>query len=783
MRSFYTLFFIICLCGMVSAQNGLSVTGTVTNGGVPAQSVTVTLTPVGATTAKYTELSAANGSFGFKAPPGHYVIKAVADNGAVASSAIMVGLGEQEAVELKLAEPAAIRETVTISADAEQPVSEVTKTVNVIGAQEMRDRADFSLAETLKTIPGFRVQQLGGFGRTASIKTRGLRNQDTALLIDGIRFRDASSITGDATPFVSDLTLTSVSRVEVLRGPGSSLYGTNAVGGTIDLQTPLPRPGLHGQISGAFGSYGLKRFRGNLSDGTRDGKFGFNIALARTAYTEGIDGEDDAQNTNFQSRIEFSPSGNSNISARLFVSDAYARLNSDPDTLGPLPSSNFGVIDAVEGLNFTPDVNDPDNFQRSKFFNGQLVFNQILNRSLVFQGYYSGLKSSRKNDNGFLGVGFQSGSTSIFDGLIQTLNGHFDWTPNDSHRITAGYEFEHEKFGNDGFTPDGTGNFRTRAYQSNQTVYAQDLISLLGGDLQVAGGFRAQFFDLGEPKFSVNNAPYSGVALDSPPAAITFDGSASYYFERTRTKLRAHAGSGYRVPSLYERFGTFFSNFGSPGFIALGDPRLKPERTLAFDAAVEQYISGERAKVTATYFYSKLNETIGFGNVVPPIGTTQRPFGGYINTKGGIARGVELSSAIKPANSTDIFASYTYTNSDQREPQVAGSGVLNTLGIPDHQFTVVATQRFERFWVNLDMVATSSYLAPMFSGSTFNSYVYRFKGHRKADLTAGYTFAINDEKLSLRLFGTIENLLNYEYFENGFRTYGRNGRLGMSLGF
>src|SRR5206468_12458774 len=114
-------------------------------------------------------------------------------------------------------------------------------------------RADFSLVEALQTIPGFRVQQLGGFGRTASIKTRGLRNQDTAVLIDGIRFRDASAITGDASPFLSDFTLTSVNRIEVLRGSGSSLYGTNAIGGVIDFQTPEPQQGWHGQVSGAAG--------------------------------------------------------------------------------------------------------------------------------------------------------------------------------------------------------------------------------------------------------------------------------------------------------------------------------------------------------------------------------------------------------------------------------------------------------------------------------------------------------------------------------------------------
>ena len=178
-----------------------------------------------------------------------------------------------------------IREQVSvIAAGTQQTIDEVSKTVNIIDAQELRDRADFALVETLRTIPGFRVQQLGGFGRTANIKTRGLRNQDTAVLIDGIRFRDASAITGDASPFLSDFTLTSVSKIEVLRGSGSSLYGTNAIGGAIDFQTPKPQSGFHGQIGGAVGGLGLRRFRGNVSDGTNDGKFGFNSAF-RAPFT------------------------------------------------------------------------------------------------------------------------------------------------------------------------------------------------------------------------------------------------------------------------------------------------------------------------------------------------------------------------------------------------------------------------------------------------------------------------------------------------------------------
>ncbi|MBX7173444.1 MAG: TonB-dependent receptor [Pyrinomonadaceae bacterium] len=675
-----------------------------------------------------------------------------------------------------------VKETVNISANFEQTVEKVSKTINTISGQEMRDRADFSLVESLKTIPGFRVQQLGGFGRTANIKTRGLRNQDTAILIDGIRFRDATAITGDASSFLSDFTLTSVSKLEVLRGSGSSLYGTNAIGGVIDFQTPKPQSGLHGQFSTAFGGYGLQRYRGNLSDGTKDGKFGFNLGGSRTLYTKGIDNDDRATNTNFQSRLEFNPTQNTNISGRFFVSDAFVKLNSNPDTKGALPASNATIINANQGVNFVYDVNDPDNSQKSNFFSGQVALTQIITDKLIFQGYYQGLKTQRRNENGTLGVGFQSASTSIFDGQIHTANGHFNWSPNRVNEITFGYEFEQEKFGNNGFTPSGTGSFFTKVNQSSNTFYAQDLLSFLNNKLQLAGGFRAQFFNLDKPAFSVSNAPYSNVTLSNPPTAYTFDGSGSYFFEKSKTKLRAHVGNGYRVPSLYERFGTFYSSFSS-SFTALGDPNLKPEKTIAFDGGIEQNLFDSRAKFSATYFYTKLIDTIGYGNVVANIGSTTRPFGGYLNTKGGIAKGTEFSADLKPHKNTSLFASYTFTNSDQREPQVSGSRIIDTLGIPKHQFTLVATQRFKDFWVNLDFVATSNYLAPIFSNTTFGTYVYRFKGNRKADLTAGYTFKMNNEKLNLRLFGTVENLFNYEYFENGFRTFGRTGRVGLSFGF
>nr|MBA3352005.1 hypothetical protein [Blastocatellia bacterium] len=137
---------------------------------------------------------------------------------------------------------------------------------------------------------------------------------------------------------------------------------------------------------------------------------------------------------------------------------------------------------------------------------------------------------------------------------------------------------------------------------------------------------------------------------------------------------------------------------------------------------------------------------------------------------------------------TDLFASYTFTNSDIRNFRRPPIGTVasrdrKAFGIPDHQFTLVVTQRIKRLWINLDLLATGSYLAPVFSNTTFNRYTYRFGGNRRADLTAGYTFPLRKDTMSLRLFTTIENLFDHEYFENGFRTPGRNGRVGLSFAF
>jgi iron complex outermembrane receptor protein len=156
-------------------------------------------------------------------------------------------------------------------------------------------------------------------------------------------------------------------------------------------------------------------------------------------------------------------------------------------------------------------------------------------------------------------------------------------------------------------------------------------------------------------------------------------------------------------------------------------------------------------------------------------------FGGYVNTRGGLARGVELSLEVAPVRTLEVRTSYTYTNADERTPRVGG--VIRSFTIPDHQFNLTATQRVgRRLLFNFDLTASSNYLAPVFNPATFGSVVYRFEGIRKADAGANYTLPLS-EAHSLRFFGYVENLFGREYFENGFRTPGRTGKAGAQFSF
>src|SRR4029434_2042968 len=153
---------------------------------------------------------------------GSYFVEVRANGFAVfTSEEIRFARGEDKQLAVQL-NVASINESVVVTATGTaQRADEVSKVVSTLDAQEIEAKHELSLREALRGTPGVRVQQQGSPGALTTVRLRGQRNFDTALLLDGLRVRDASDINGSALPLFADLVPVALDRVEILRGAGS----------------------------------------------------------------------------------------------------------------------------------------------------------------------------------------------------------------------------------------------------------------------------------------------------------------------------------------------------------------------------------------------------------------------------------------------------------------------------------------------------------------------------------------------------------------------------------
>jgi outer membrane cobalamin receptor len=507
-----------------------------------------------------------------------------------------------------------------------------------------------------------------------------------------------------------------------------------------------------------------------------DQKLRYSLAATLLNVTKGIDGNDRLRNSVLHGSAQYRLAPATELSGRILADDAFSQLNDTPYPVAVLPAGD--VVPAIANVTFIPGPDDPDTRRASGYFSGLFAVNHNWSPAVSSRISYQGVTTRRDNRDGPGGTRFEPEYTTSdrFDGRLDTLQARTDlhiarnW-------ITAGYEWEREAFDNisrNEYAPPALQyNARLRIHQASHSAFAQEQLQLLGRRLQVSFSGRVQAFQLSQPRFSDNTSVYAGVKLQTPPRALTGDVSIAYFLQSTGTKVRAHLGNGYRSPSLYERFGG--SYFG--GFSVIGDPRLTPERLLAVDAGLDQYL-GSRAKVSVTYFYTRIQQAIvfDFSGADTPATDPYGRFGGYRNTGGGLARGVELSIETNPIRNLTLRSSYTYTNADERK-SIFATGDLRTLHISDHMFSATATQRFGRsFDMTFDLFAASAYLL------NFGNRAFAFSGPLKADMAFNYTRVLTDAT-SLRLFTRVENLLNRTYYEDGFRTPKAWATVGMKYLF
>lgn len=682
-------------------------------------------------------------------------------------------------------------------------VNQSGKRVSTVTGRDYRKRLKFTIADGLRGLPGVRVQQLRTPGSLTAIQVRGLRNRDTAILIDGLRFRDAGSIAGDASAFLSDLIYVNTERVELLRGSSSSLYGSHAIGGAIDVRSSHGGGPIHGEMSsdgGGLGTLrGLARFGGGLPLTQR---LVYSGGLSHWNVSRGLDGFDPFRNTSGQGFIRFSIRPAVTISGRLYVGDSFLAINEAPSIVDAVLANHSatGAVPAValrpeqldalsEGrafsvgpATFVPDFNDPDSRRVSSFNSSAITLRHEISPDRSYRATYQIVDTTRSYRDGPGGTGSYEpvfSSSSRFAGRVETMQLRADLAANPHQTLTIGYEYEREEYAD--FNSNGSPEpailsvTETTLRQSNHALFAQD--QLRWKRLQVAFSGRLQSFRVATPAFTGGTNPYRESRPRPLANAYTGDVAVAYFLPSRQTKLRAHARTGYRAPSSYERFGaSFFQGF--PSF--WGAPSLLSERSASYEAGLDQWFTGGKGRLSATMYYIGLEDVVTFDfGVIDSATDPWGRFGGFRNSDGAVSRGMEVDVSATPTPYTTVRAAYTFVNSDSQTPTVPGTGFYKMLGVSDHMFALTAVQTVgKRLDVILDISAVSSYPLRLYRVPGW----LVFPGPVKVDAAFSYRIPLEGAQ-GIDVYAKIENFINRQYYEDGYAAPRIWGLLGLRFRF
>ena len=781
---FVSTFLLILLAAPPYVAGGL-VSGTVTDGmGRVVSGATVSF--YRSTSLFQRTTTGPDGRFAFPdLLPGSYAIECAAEGFQNLSQ--RVRLTEQfQNVDLTLAVAGIHQRISVIASELPELPGEIGKSISLVGNEELAGQDARTLSEALLGIPGLQIQQLGGPGTLLSYRFRGLRSQDTAILIDGFRFRDPSDIQDSARPLLSDLLVGDAERIEVLRGAGSTLYGTHSVGGTINVIPRQPSRPHSGSVSFGGGSLGLYEGAAEYGGLAADSRLSYFLQAGHRNYTSGIDGNDAYRNHSGSGMISYRLPAQAQLSLRFRMTDSFTELNESPSplpSLPPLPSGVF-VRDAIPypepGATFYTQFDDPDHHGRNRFFSGSAKLDQQVSPRWGYSAGFQSLRTRRRAEDGPVvsALAQQLGRTEgpstarqSFEGSSEQLFWRNSIQVSGINSTHVGLEFDQETLDQTSF------GLTMEAKQKSLGMVIQNVTRLLEGRLHIQVAAQGKWYGLDLPRFSDETRnPYS--SLDDVETPDTYDGdvSAAYFEARTGTKLRAHAGNGHRSPSLFERFGSG----GTGAFRSyFGNPQLRPERSVFIDGGLDQFLFRDTVQLSATYFYTRLQTISDFG--VTPDDPLGRSFG-YVNRAGGLARGVEFLVSSRPTAFLEINGSYTLTKSNQ--PNVTSAGTTRVLGLSDHQFTLGAAVNPTRR-VRLHFLATgaSDYDFPVF-GLTFTipSSTYRFPGYARLNLAGVYT-AYRGERARVEWVTRIDNLLNREYYQGGFLVPKATVRSGVRVEF
>ncbi|TAK14175.1 MAG: TonB-dependent receptor [Acidobacteria bacterium] len=531
-----------------------------------------------------------------------------------------VKLNDQTSLTIVL-ELAPIADLVTVTATREAaPAGQVGASVTVFTADDIARRGTTLVSDLVREAPGVAVIQTGGRGGQTSLFLRGGESTYTKVLLDGIPLNEPGG-----TFNFAGLTTTNLSRVEVVRGAQSALFGSDAMSGVIQLVTARGVSGARPTFTGSAesGGYATRRANGTLSGAARG--WDFSVGVAATAT------DNRAPNSRLEdSTLSWSAGG---AFTNALTVRAVGRL--ETGRVGTPGQTAFGRADRDAFFDHRDGVAGVSLEQRiSANWRQRLSYGFTRTRQD---------STNLKEDAPYVpSYGTSTAPFTFFDFTYDTHNvlrrqfasyqadGRINASGRFAQLVTIAADWDGER----ATLTDRAASNVVRAERNNIGVSVQHQFTGRRGSL--ASSLRAE-----------HNDSFGDKWVPRVSGALVLHPSTNGWGELT---LKANAGRGVKEPTILQSF--------SPNAYYLGNPDLLPEIATTWDLGVSQRLAGDRARIDAVYFDNR------YENLISTRTTNFTTFAAqYFNIGNTTARGLELSgdAAIIPA--LRVTGGYTYTDS------------------------------------------------------------------------------------------------------------------------
>jgi len=635
-----------------------------------------------------------------------------------AAAAALLLASNAHAAEVPVANPdmdaTQLADVIVTANRSAQAADRVGQSVTVLTTEAIETSQTVSVADLLVRTPGVSLSRNGGIGGSTALRIRGAESDQTVVVIDGVKLNDPSS-TGGGFNFGSLLT-GDIARIEVLRGAQSTLWGSQAIGGVVNIVTAQPTAPFAATLDAEAGSRGTQYLRGGI--GGAGERLIWRLAASHFETdgfsTAAVGTEDDGyENTGLSGRADIKLTEDVSIDLRAVYSDG----TTDIDGFLSVPPYTFGdtreygrtkELVAYAGLNF------------------DLFGDRLSNR--IGYGYTRTERDNFNPDQPVTTVTFDAEGTNErfeYQGVFDIREG---WT------ATFGAEHEDSEFSTaspSDFDPNPTPDTNKVGIEG---VYLQVQGEVIDG-LTLTGGVRRDEHDT-----------FGGKTLGQAAAAWSLNGG--------NTVLRASFGQGFKVPSLYQLYSEY------------GNLALQPEEADGWDAGAEHWLFDRRVSLSATYFNRETTNQIDYVSCsspsTDPMCTVdgQPRFGYYNNTAKTSADGVELAAAAW-LGAFSVSANYTFTDTENETP---GANFGRDLARRPEETANLSASYVWPFGLTTGV-------AVRYAGDSFDSAsnAFTLKGYTLVDLRVSYPIDDN-----LEVYGRVENVDDETYQTT--RNYGSAGR-------